>query len=147
MAYPPVPSATFDSISYVRDHQLDDHEDAAFLLTTSPVIHEDGSVYFPELECLIPKNVARSYLSRGQWDDPTFTDRERIMAWHLHCEQEKNNVSRQPNPRANYSWSLAEKADLLKSFSDWVNSTSEYHGRSKNAIQLMLKNILSSHLF
>ena len=142
--YPSLPERTFDRQAYIASIKTEDAEYEQKFMNSEYVIHSDGSVYVIDVETFIPRDVADIFMTHGPWDDPTYTQRERTLAWHLYCEQTKPPASG-GNCRARVYWTLCEKSDLLKNFNEWLMNTSKTHQRTPNAIQSMILKLLEVH--
>lgn len=104
--FPPIPNAYFDvnkwftttfkknrftgqTIGYTFNYE--EHLD--LFLNAKFIIHEtDVKVVntFGENISVIPISVYKKFVSRGEWDDPTYTDNERKLAWKIECLSNKS---------------------------------------------------------
>ena len=60
-------------------------EHVKILKSLEITFQEDGSITLPGGHGHIPLKHVKMFSLHGEWDDPTFTDNERRLAWRIEC--------------------------------------------------------------
>jgi len=67
------------------------YEEHLRTLKSLPLIYnKDGSIHISGcFTCNIPYNDVKKYSKHGDWDDHTFSDNERLLAWRIECLKQR----------------------------------------------------------
>jgi len=128
--FPPMPNAVFDvkkwfnstfkknpitgqtvGYNYIYEDHYNLFLHANFVLdeTDVKVINK-----FDEFIMVIPISIYKKFVSRGEWDDPTFTDNERKLAWRIECLRKLT-----PDTKIQNQKNISEKHNIYVSDHDF----------------------------
>ena len=79
------------------------------------------------------RELTTKYISCGEWDNPTFTENERLLAWRIECSSTK------PKPKQE---KVDDELDISESFNEYLQTQAKLLDKKPYEIKLMIAKLI-----